>query len=66
MSHSLESILTFKESRVLRSPDLCELALEDWRDFYKDNKLTLIVYFTDDENEDNNFTHKKRLKQLCF
>ena len=55
MSHSLESILTFKESRILRSPDLCELAFEDWRDFCKDNKLTIKVYLTNDENEYKQF-----------
>ena len=55
MSRSTESILTFKESRIFKSPNLCELALKDWRDFYKDKKLTLKVYFIDDENEDKQF-----------
>ena len=55
MPHSSERILTLKESIIFKSLDLCELVLEDWRGFYKDNKLTLKVYFTDDENEDKQF-----------
>ena len=46
---SLESIPTFKESRIFKSQDLCEIALEDWHDFYKDNNPTLKVYFTKDK-----------------
>ena len=52
---SPESIPTFKESRIFKSRDLCEQALDDWYDFYKDNKPTLKVYFTKDENEDKQF-----------
>jgi len=52
---SPESIPTFKESRIFKSRDLCEIALEDWYDFYKDNNPTLKVYFTKDENEDKQF-----------
>ena len=52
---SLESIPTFKESRIFKSQDLCEIALEDWHNFYKDNNPTLKVYFTKDENEDKQF-----------
>ena len=52
---SPESIPTFKESRIFKSRDLCEIALEDWYDFYKDNNPTPKVYFTKDENEDKQF-----------
>jgi hypothetical protein len=52
---SPESIPTFKESRIFKSLDLCEIALDDWHDFYKDNNPTLEVYFTKDENEDKQF-----------
>ena len=52
---SLESIPTFKESKIFKSRDLCEIALNDWHDFYKDNNPTLEVYFTKDENEDKQF-----------
>ena len=52
---SLESIPTFKESRIFKSQDLCEIALEDWHNFYKDNNPTLKVYFNKDENEDKQF-----------
>ena len=52
---SLESIPTFKESRIFKSPDLCELALDDWHDFYKDNNPALKVYFTKDENDNKQF-----------
>ena len=45
-----ESIPTFKESRIFKSSDLCELALDDLHDFYKNNKPALKVYFTKDEN----------------
>ena len=42
---SPESIPTFKESRIFKSPDLCELALDDWHDFYKDNNpATSLLY----------------------
>ena len=49
------SIPTFKESKIFKSPDLCELALDDWHDFYKDNNPALQVYYTKDENEDKQF-----------
>ena len=52
---SPESIPTFKESRIFKSRDLCEIALDDWHDFYKDNNPTLKVYFNKDENEDKQF-----------
>ena len=52
---SPESIPKFKESRIFKSRDLCEIALEDWKDFYKDNNPTLKVYFTKDEKEDKQF-----------
>ena len=50
-----ESIPIFKESRIFKSRDLCEIALEDWQDIYKDNNPTLKVYFTKDEKEDKQF-----------
>ena len=52
---SPESIPTFKESRIFKSRDLCEIALDDWHDFYKDNNPTLKVYFTKNEKEDKQF-----------
>ena len=54
-TNSSESIPTFKESRIFKSRDLCEIALNDWHDFYKDNNPTLKIYFTKDENEDKQF-----------
>ena len=38
---SPESLPTFKESRFFKSPDLCETALDDLYDFYKDNNPIL-------------------------
>ena len=52
---SPESIPIFKEGRIFKSPDLCELALDDWHDFYKDNNPTPKFYFTKDKNEDKQF-----------
>ena len=52
---SPENIPIFKESRIFKSLDLCEIALDDWHDFYKDNNPTLKVYFNKDENEDKQF-----------
>ncbi len=54
-TNSTESIPTFKQSRIFKSRDLCEIALEDWYYFYKDNNPTLKVYFTKDEKEDKQF-----------
>ena len=66
MSHSSERILTLKESRIFKSLDLCELELGDWRDFHKDNKLTLKVYFTDDENEDKQFLVQEEIETIML
>ena len=52
---SPESIPIFKGSRIFKSIDLCEIALDDWHDFYKHNNPTQKVYFTKGENEDKNF-----------
>ena len=52
---SPESIPIFNESRIFKSRDLCEVALDDWHDFYKDNHPTLKVYFTNDKKEDKQF-----------
>ena len=52
---SLESIPTFKESRIFKSPDLCETALDDLYDLYKDNNPALKIYFNKDEKEEKQF-----------
>ena len=49
---SPESLPSFKESRIFKSPDLCEIALDDWYDFYKENHSNSKVYFIRDEHED--------------
>ena len=52
---SPDGIPTFKETRIFKSRDLCEIALDDLHDFYQDNNPTLKVYFTKDGNEDKQF-----------
>ena len=47
-----ESIPTFKESKIFKSSDLCEIALDDWYDFYKESNLNSKVYFIKDEYDD--------------
>ena len=47
-----ESIPTIKESRIFKSPSLCEIALDDWYAFYKKNHLNSKVYFIKDEYDD--------------
>ena len=49
---SPESLPTFKESRIFKTSDLCETALDDLYDFYKDNNPALKIYFNKDEKED--------------
>ena len=59
---SPESIPTFKESRIFKSRDLCEIALDDWHDFYKDNNPNQKIYFTKDEKKNEQFLVVEEIK----
>ena len=63
---SPESLPAFKESRIFKSPDLCEKALDDLYDFYKDNNPTLKIYFNKDEKADKQFLEVEGIEVINY
>ena len=60
------SLPEFRDSRIFQSSDLCEIALEDFHDFYKNNNPNLSVYFSKNEKGDGRILVFKEAEAIKY